>query len=240
MVGHIRSACMGGGAGGCRSRVYSLFVCSAYDDPPVHGTRLVISSFWTSMAPNPLLRGHPLKARRDWARCTIPLSLHGDTVPVTGVGKRWTKAADVYSWNSLVGQGPTKLCNYYIFSIFQRLISTYFNAGTKTRLWRVLKWSFDALMTGRFPTHDAWGKEFRGGLDGARAGTALTSETDFYCGVLWIIRADLDFWSAEFLLPRHNSAASPCPFCPGRVGAGQLHRFQKIAITITIAINMHR
>lgn len=172
------------------------------------------------MSLNPQLRGHPVRGVANWRESAVPISIHGDTVPVTGVGKRWTKAADVYSWASLVAHGPTRATNIYIYSIFQRLISTFFGMSTKSKFWKIMSWSFTALQRGRFPAEDAWGKRYTSGIDLERAGKALTSESDFYCGILWTVRADLDFWGAEFLLPRHNSGAAPCPFCPAKPGPG--------------------
>ena len=39
----------------------------------------------------------------------IPLRLHGDGTPVTGIGKQWGKLVDAYSIASLLVVAPTKL-----------------------------------------------------------------------------------------------------------------------------------
>ena len=43
-------------------------------------------------------------ARPDMREKCIPLAIHGDGTPVTGVGKAWSKQYDVWSWCSLLGQ----------------------------------------------------------------------------------------------------------------------------------------
>ena len=70
--------------------------------PPGH-----IEGFWKAMEGNPQLAGHPIRLEDNFHKHTIPLSLHGDGVPITGVGKSWSKSCDIYSWNSLLGGGRT-------------------------------------------------------------------------------------------------------------------------------------
>ena len=45
--------------------------------------------FWDSMAAHPQMVGHPIAARPDFRSRCIPLGLHGDDVPITGIGKIW-------------------------------------------------------------------------------------------------------------------------------------------------------
>ena len=66
-----------------------------------------------------MIQGHPVRNLPNFRRRAIPLSLHGDGVPVTGVGKSWGESMDIYSWNSLLGSGSTLQFNFYIWSIFQ-------------------------------------------------------------------------------------------------------------------------
>ena len=54
-----------------------------------------LETFWNAMEDNPQLRDHPVLNRRDWKRRAIPLVLHGDGVPLTGIGKSWSKLVDV-------------------------------------------------------------------------------------------------------------------------------------------------
>ena len=68
-----------------------------------------LERFWNAMEDNPQLKDHPVRARRDWKRRAIPLVLHGDGVPLTGLGKSRTKFMDVFSISSLLGRGSTRL-----------------------------------------------------------------------------------------------------------------------------------
>lgn len=54
-----------------------------------------VPRFWESMSGHPALAEHPLKTVQNWQRRFILLSLHGDGVPVTGVGKAWGKVVEV-------------------------------------------------------------------------------------------------------------------------------------------------
>lgn len=53
------------------------------------------TAFWHSMQQHPALDGHPMLAVADWRETFIPLSLHGDGVPVTGCGKSWAAGIEV-------------------------------------------------------------------------------------------------------------------------------------------------
>jgi hypothetical protein len=55
------------------------------------------------------IRSHPVRNREGFADWMIPLRLHGDGTPVTGLGKQWGKLVDVYSVASLLVTAPVKL-----------------------------------------------------------------------------------------------------------------------------------
>lgn len=48
-----------------------------------------ITEFWQEMEENPQFLGHPVRDRETFRTKAIPIGLHGDGVPVTGVGKAW-------------------------------------------------------------------------------------------------------------------------------------------------------
>ena len=48
-----------------------------------------LGTFWDSVAAHPQMAGHPIAARPDFRSRCIPLGLHGDDVPITGLGKIW-------------------------------------------------------------------------------------------------------------------------------------------------------
>jgi hypothetical protein len=46
-----------------------------------------LEEFWNAMEGNPQMDGHPLRARTGFQRRAVPIKLHGDGVPVTGIMK---------------------------------------------------------------------------------------------------------------------------------------------------------
>ena len=70
--------------------------------------------------------------------------------------------------------------------------------------WKHLVWSFRALYEGKWPSHNADGDL----LNDPRAGTWLA---DGYCGTLWAIKGDLE-WFALSLQLENSASLSPC-FC---------------------------
>ena len=68
--------------------------------------------------------GHPIKAIPNWKRRCFPLSFHGDGVPVTGVGKSWSRTMHMYSVSSMVGAGTTLQNMLLIWAVFKDAIKT--------------------------------------------------------------------------------------------------------------------
>ena len=68
-----------------------------------HITAKLIETFWQELLDrdDPRLRNHPMRKVPNWKRLFIPLSIHGDGVPVLQVGKADTKSLDVLSMMSL-------------------------------------------------------------------------------------------------------------------------------------------
>ena len=76
--------------------------------------------FWADMEGG----GHPCLATPPADRHrTIPLQLHGDGVPIQGIGKAWGKLLDIYSMSSLVARGSTRDLMLPIYAIFQHLVT---------------------------------------------------------------------------------------------------------------------
>ena len=73
----------------------------------IQGAAGEIEAFWRAMAGNPQLLEHHVHLLHNYQHTAIPIALHGDGVPVVGVGKSWSKSCDVYSWCSLLGGGRT-------------------------------------------------------------------------------------------------------------------------------------
>ena len=48
-----------------------------------------LETFWQSVHNHPSLQQHPLKTRPEYWQKAVPLGIHGDDVPITGMGKTW-------------------------------------------------------------------------------------------------------------------------------------------------------
>ena len=83
---------------------HELFANIYHKYPKVWGTRIVesqesLESFWDAMEGHPLLDHMKLRDREDGYRSNaVPLRIHGDDTPVTGIGKSWTKVCLFFSW----------------------------------------------------------------------------------------------------------------------------------------------
>ena len=79
----------------------------------------------------------------------------------------------------------------------------------------ILAWSFQALLSGKWPERDSKNNVFAAGtIDKEMAGKDLAKG---WRGVLWLLRGDLDYYSKSLLLPNVGSNA-PCCYCPADVG----------------------
>ena len=154
-----------------------------------------IKSFWESQLGNPNISGHPMVRRPNWMSKAIPVILHGDAVPVTGVGKSWGKSSLVISWCSLLGRGTTIASHFLIFAIINTMFASGSVHNTMRSIWRVIAWSFEQAFAGKHPTTDLAGIPFVTGSAAAdKSGSDLA---DGFFLVLWAIRGDLDFWSKD-------------------------------------------
>ena len=83
------------------------------EDAPLH-------NFWDTVEArgDPRLLEHPMKSTPRWKSTYVPLSLHGDAVPVTKVGKSGSKSMDVYSTSGLLGVGTTRALKLYMSGLF--------------------------------------------------------------------------------------------------------------------------
>lgn len=190
------------------------------DDKPLFSKLLMdggddctVKDFWAEVRrrKDPRLEEHPMLERTDWDSLAIPLSLHGDAVPCTSVGKSGSKSYDVCSMQGLLSSGPTLEMKMYIYGIFEVNNSTSDESDTQFHIWRVVVWSLWWAFQGRWPTHDPRGKEYpRGTTEGDRGGHYFAGGRFF---VLWLLKADLDHLAKGFGLA-HYGANHPCPLCP--------------------------
>ena len=164
-----------------------------------------VAEFWRLMETHPLYNNHSVSTSKAKHK-VVPLSLHGDGVAVTGLGKTWGKSCDCWSWCSLLGSGSTLQFNFLIFLRPKLGLCQ----SSVLELWRLLAWSFQILAVGRWPLRDHNDNVYaRGTLGAARAGKVLAGG---YSGVLWSVKGDLEYYSSAMDLPNPNSL-EPCVLC---------------------------
>ena len=118
-----------------------------------------LEGFWTSVEQHPQIRGHPIKNVANYKSKVIPLAVHGDGVPIVGLGKGWSRVMTLFSWYSLVGQGHTRELLFWIWGAYDRLMKGAVDEGTRGKFFAVLAWSFETMMSGVWPRADFEGKE---------------------------------------------------------------------------------
>ena len=100
---------------------HELFA-SLFHNYPAHfrqrmlGADGAMERFWEQMQNHPALENNPVTTKRNWKNLYIPFGLHGDGVPISGVGKSWQRSAEVWSWNSLLAWGPTTQMMHFFFA----------------------------------------------------------------------------------------------------------------------------
>ena len=114
----------------------------------------VCEHFWKTM------EGHPaivpgMTSRPNFFRRCIPFALHGDGVPLTGVGKSWQHMITDFSFYSLLGEGNTADLLMFLFCMFDKLRQVGRDSrATAHRFFEILRWSFKQIWLGTWPTHD--------------------------------------------------------------------------------------
>jgi hypothetical protein len=171
-----------------------------------------ITAFWDAMAQNPQMDNDDIRGRADFRTRCIPISIHGDGVPVSGVGKSWVKLLDVWSWSSLLGRGSTMDACFYIFSVFTKLCCTQEGYKTYDHVSWKLRWSLYWLWLGRWPTHDADGVAYVEGTQEYVKAHEVVWLADGFYALLWILKGDLDYMAAFLKFPRVSST-TPCGLC---------------------------
>jgi len=162
--------------------------------------------FWNAVRGSQHFASHPVRHRAGFEDHCIPLKIHGDGTPVTGLGKGWGKLVDIFSVSSLLICGPTVLRNLMMFMIFQHLICRDLDHCTMDEFYRMLIWSFKACWEGKKPKWDWNGKEmfYPGAGDDLCGGF-------FFC--VWALICDLEHAYHAYDLPCPTANAC-CPLCP--------------------------
>lgn len=127
-----------------------------YHKYPSHFRTCVVPSsaelerFWFEMEDNPFFIDHPCRGRDNFRSLCVPVSLHGDGVPVTGVGKSWSQSMEVVHWCSTLCADMFGLfSNFLIWACFEDAISEVDGADTMYNFWKKISWSFYWLNRGK-------------------------------------------------------------------------------------------
>ena len=185
--------------------VHAAFVASI-----LGGAASNIVSFWRAMRSHPFTTARPeLQARADLAH-VIPLALHGDGVAYMQAQRAGGKSLDVLSWSSLLSKGPTKTSTFLMFVLVKTLAKDFGVSQTWPRVWHILCWSLQVLASGVWPLLDWDNNPFpAGSIDDEKKGTPLAGG---YCGVVFLLRSDLEFLSNHFGL-ESPASNTPCALC---------------------------
>ncbi|CAE7708841.1 unnamed protein product [Symbiodinium sp. CCMP2592] len=120
-----------------------------------------LEDFWSQMQHNPRWEGHELRSRADFRHKAVPLGLHGDDVPVVGIGKGWSSKMSIFSMFSLVAvKQPTREKMLLLYSVFERIRVREAGRNTLYSFFRLLVWSLYWLFQGVWPRTDPQGKQF--------------------------------------------------------------------------------
>ena len=120
-----------------------------------------LAEFWATNSSHPAFEARNLAQIPDYQRICVPIALHGDDVPITGVGKSWCQLLTVFSWTSLCGFGNTQEAQWFIWGCWEKLrsISDNLSEDTLACFFQVLVWSFRWLQRGVWPDSDWNGKK---------------------------------------------------------------------------------
>ena len=123
-----------------------------------------LTEFWRTNSHHPAFAASRVKNIANYEKCVVPILLHGDDVPITGVGKSWSQSMTTFSWSSMIGLGRTKDMMYFIFGVFDKLRATNADQQQDTygQFFTILSWSLHWLLEGQWPDRDWTGKKCLG------------------------------------------------------------------------------
>ena len=114
--------------------------------------------FWDEVQDHPQLREHPLGDRPDYKRRCVPIAVHGDDVPIVGIGKGWTSKMTVFTWCSLVAlERATREKLFFMYGVFEKARVKEEARDTIASWMRLLAWSLWWLWLGLWPDSDHMG-----------------------------------------------------------------------------------
>ena len=121
-----------------------------------------LGHFWKSVKDHPSLVNHPIFD--EGCHKAIPLAIHGDEVPVVGVGKVWSKTFLTWHWYSLMAAAATTSTTDLMIWLWGCFTVYLENAGSVTinTFLSMLSWSLTALFYGVWPSRDWRGMQCLG------------------------------------------------------------------------------
>ena len=160
----------------------------------MQGPEGACNAYWTMSAATPFVQQHPVLEPSLFGK-TVPVGLYGDA---GSINKQ--ESLYVFTWNSLLGTGPTMSKRYLTTCIKKTDVVD----GTFDEIFRVLAWSYNVMLTGISPETDWMHRKIEGGgkylAGGLRACLAQ-------------VRGDWEFYCSIFRFPKWNEAANMCWMC---------------------------
>ena len=145
---------------------HELFSC-IYHFYPATWRRSVVPSddrleeFWQTNTHHPAMAEMKISQKLGYRRRCVPISMHGDDVPITGVGKTWCQLLTVFSWSAMTGLGNTKEGQFFVWGCWEKLrkISQNQKEDTLGLFFNILVWSLRWLQLGMWPDRDWHGTQ---------------------------------------------------------------------------------
>lgn len=179
-----------------------------------------VQRFWNATENHPCLVESPLKTEHpSYKTKCVPILLHGDGVPIVGIGKGWSKIATIFSWCSMLTAPSTKESMRFIWGAFDKLCKPDGDDGsfgTFTTFFQVLCWSLQCLYSGKWPHRNHLGQLFP--PTSWRAKLAGRDLAGGFTGYLFATIGDMDYFASILQLPNYSWAKGPCSICRCTLG----------------------
>ena len=163
----------------------------------------VLEEFWNTVEErqDPRLDGHEMCKRRDWKKRAIPVTIHGDEVPCTSIGKSGTKSYDCVSMQGVLSVGSTLAMKLFIAGLFA--CNKCSDRSTDQGMWAYISFSLWFAWLAISPDRDF------GSIRAESAGKLLC---DGFFFVIWLCKQDLKHLKSAYNL-RHFGGKNPCELC---------------------------
>lgn len=104
----------------CMHKHYTDRFNSSFFPEAPHSLR----SFWETFSQHICMRDHPALGRPDLYSKGLPIKIHGNAMPVTGIGKAWSKGMLVMNWSGLLNKGASREnCHVMYVAVWQHILA---------------------------------------------------------------------------------------------------------------------